>query len=241
MQDRYAGDAGDWSKLGLLRALRGTRTGVVWYRVADEAHNADGKHVQWAGRPGRYRPQDPELFDALAPFAAPTAERSVALLAERACPGWASFEELVPAGPERRAAWLQRALAAVAGCDVVCLDPDNGLTPASVRPTSRAAPKFAADSEVAAFAAAAPVLVVYQHLHRRGTAGEQAEVFAGRLATAAGRPCTVLRYRRGTSRLYGVVAPADHPVRGQLAGFVERWAPDFELSEEVASATESAR
>jgi hypothetical protein len=226
MQDRYAGDAGDYSKFGLLRALGGARTGVVWYRVADESHNDDGRHRTYLARPERYRAQDPALFDALRPLA--EGARSIERLVALAAPGWASFDEAVPAARAEREAWLGRAVDAVAGCEVVCLDPDNGLFPPSVGPGSRLAPKFAADAEVAAFAAAAPVVVVYQHLHRRGTAADQAAAFADRLARACARPVTVLRYRRGTSRLYGVAAPPDHPARERLAGLLARWAPDFE-------------
>lgn len=51
VQDRYAGDLGDYLKFGLLRSLASTdspaslRLGVVWYWTLDEAHNADGKHI----------------------------------------------------------------------------------------------------------------------------------------------------------------------------------------------------
>jgi len=46
MQDRYAGDVGDFVKLGLLRAISpGRKLGVAWYRYPDEAHNGDGRHT----------------------------------------------------------------------------------------------------------------------------------------------------------------------------------------------------
>jgi hypothetical protein len=220
MQDRYAGDAGDWSKLGLLRALGGTPTGIVWYRVADESHNDDGKHRAWMDQPARYRPQDPALFDALLPLR--EGERTVRRLAALGAPGWVSVEDLVPTDVTARTDWVRRAVAAVAGCEVVCLDPDNGLFPPSVRRGSRVAPKFAGDDEVAAFAAVAPVVVVYQHLHRRGTAADQAAAFAARLRAANAREIAVVRYRRGTSRLYGVAHPPGHAVEARLAAFVDR-------------------
>jgi hypothetical protein len=53
VQDRYAGDLGDYLKLRLLRwlappgALASPRLGVVWYSTADETHNDDGKHVAY--------------------------------------------------------------------------------------------------------------------------------------------------------------------------------------------------
>ncbi len=54
MQDRYAGDVGDFSKLSLLRALAdGRRLAVCWYLVPNELHNDDGARVRWERLNGR--------------------------------------------------------------------------------------------------------------------------------------------------------------------------------------------
>lgn len=47
MQDRYAGDIGDFSKLGLLRQLSacGMAIGINWYLTPNERHNTDGRYV----------------------------------------------------------------------------------------------------------------------------------------------------------------------------------------------------
>ena len=47
MQDRYAGDVGDFGKFGMLRCMEkaGIRVGINWYLVDDESHNNDGKHT----------------------------------------------------------------------------------------------------------------------------------------------------------------------------------------------------
>ena len=49
MQDRYTGDLGDFSKLGILRTLQtaGLSIGVNWYLTPDENHNGDGRHVKY--------------------------------------------------------------------------------------------------------------------------------------------------------------------------------------------------
>ena len=74
MQDRHAGDLGEFLKFGLLRWLAPPdspwpRLGVIWYRTADEVHNADGKHVACL-TPGRsagpLRQLDPDPYDRLA-------------------------------------------------------------------------------------------------------------------------------------------------------------------------------
>lgn len=66
MQDRYAGDVGDFVKLGLLRALSpGWRLGVAWYRYPDESHNEDGRHITYLDQAERYQHLDPSLFSHL--------------------------------------------------------------------------------------------------------------------------------------------------------------------------------
>ena len=66
MQDRYAGDIGDFGKYGLLRALCGEdlRLGVLWYRVPDEKGNNDGRHTAYvhSRRGTSFEECDPELF-----------------------------------------------------------------------------------------------------------------------------------------------------------------------------------
>ncbi len=49
MQDRYAGDAGDFGKLGMLRQIAGAglKVGINWYRTykPQEHVKGDGKHI----------------------------------------------------------------------------------------------------------------------------------------------------------------------------------------------------
>ena len=54
MQDRYAGDIGDFGKIGLHKALytQGLSIGVNWYRVEslDTEKKADGTYKQEDGK-----------------------------------------------------------------------------------------------------------------------------------------------------------------------------------------------
>lgn len=63
MQNRYTGDIGDFSKLGLLRALQaaGLSVGLNWYLTPDETHNSDGRHVNYLYQ-DEYRKCDEELW-----------------------------------------------------------------------------------------------------------------------------------------------------------------------------------
>lgn len=71
MQDRYAGDVGDFVKYGLLRQLlrpsvlgQELRLAVLWYLVDDEDGNFDGKHISYI-TDERMRSCDPILYDTL--------------------------------------------------------------------------------------------------------------------------------------------------------------------------------
>src|SRR5258705_2254990 len=80
MQDRYAGDIGDFGKLALLRALSPERKlGVCWYLCTGEGEdNNDGAHVKYLEQPDRFRALEPEVFAALGKLV--KGERSVAAL-----------------------------------------------------------------------------------------------------------------------------------------------------------------
>ena len=66
MQNRYAGDVGDFGKIGMLRCLEnsGLNIGVNWYLVEDESHNNDGKHIGYT-KDNKYNGCDDELLAAL--------------------------------------------------------------------------------------------------------------------------------------------------------------------------------
>lgn len=63
MQNRYTGDIGDFSKLGILRALQsaGLSIGLNWYLTPDETHNSDGLHVGYLNQKN-FRTCDEELW-----------------------------------------------------------------------------------------------------------------------------------------------------------------------------------
>ena len=66
MQNRYAGDVGDFGKIGLLRQIKRSELdiGVNWYLAPDEDHNSDGKHIGYIVDP-RYNNCDDSLRDSL--------------------------------------------------------------------------------------------------------------------------------------------------------------------------------
>ena len=191
MQDRYAGDVGDFGKYGLLRLLCGQqhtsrlRLGVVWCLVPCETHNQDGKHVGYLRDERRFGRCDPELFESLRRmFDSPSgslkqASRTVAAIESSSIlpqdtlfhSAPLSYPEMMPVHARLglRRQWLDLALENVAEADIVFLDPDNGIECSSVGRASLKGPKFIFWDEVAEFASLGreQSLVVYHHTNRR--------------------------------------------------------------------------
>jgi hypothetical protein len=237
VQDRYAGDVGDYLKLGLLRWLTssgadsGPRLGVVWYRTVDEVHNADGKHIAYLSddHPSArsLRPLDPDLYDRLAEVVE-TGRRSTSALADAGvlAADTVYFDEVLDlqrqpitaraARTALRTSWLDRALTATSECDLIFADPDNGvrsiLHPVGFH-TNRSL-KYAYLNELASFADRGQSLVVYHHADRSGRVEQQAQLRLTDLAReTAVEPIAAVRASRGTTRLF-LVAAAKGPSTG---------------------------
>lgn len=257
MQDRYAGDLGDFLKLGLLDWLAASNRsdpplslGVVWYLTDDEAHNDDGKHIAYldpSHRLARHlRPLAPDLYDRLAEMVG-NGDRSVAVLERNGVlpPGTRTYAERLsyaslPPGAstarrQLRGQWLSHALDSTLGCDLVFMDPDNGLRPANhpVPKTRTKAVKHAYIDELAPFVQRGQSLVAYHHADRSAPVPKQAEHRLADLASGiAASPLAAVRASRGTTRLFLVVSTDAHRQRlcDRLAA-LERspWASELQV------------
>jgi hypothetical protein len=235
MQNCYVGDVGDFGKYGLLKALclpdadgsKGLCLGVVWYLVPDE-DNADGKHISYINLladVARYRDCDPFLYDSLAKIVYRKARNVTSIRNSDILPaGTVFFEEpltfdgmprIGPAAREarlkHRGEWLQRALEATAGCDVVFVDPDNGLEGSAKRHHKRGA-KYVYFDELAPYLSRGQSLVVYHHMGRNRRAADQIRERLDQIGTrldGCDRPFA-LRYHRGTSRAFLVIPAKRH-------------------------------
>ncbi len=147
MKHQWVGDSADFGKHGLLRALckpspkhpQPLRLGVVWYLTPDGGEKPRNDPHAYLKLPDDeadfYRRSDPDLYDALRGFcdAGPPDVGEV----ERSGihpQGTVFYSEYVPEklGKEtvaRRREWAETAAAEMEPCDLVFLDPDNGLEP----------------------------------------------------------------------------------------------------------------
>lgn len=246
MQDRYTGDVGDFGKFGLMRTLVASdsslRLGLIWYLFPDEGHNADGKHIGYLESSERndrnFRACDNELYDRLRRLVA-SGKRQVSTVPTFGILPRSTvyFEEPLhfPSAPreraEARAAWFARALEHTAECDIVVLDPDNGM---ECRITKREpkAGKYVYLDEIASIVERGQSVVLYQHLDRSASAAIQIERRAG-LLVARLRLTTPPLALRHSSRVYYFLSQPRH--EGLIHHAITRltsgpWARHFSLA-----------
>ena len=172
MQDRYTGDIGDYGKPAMLRCLKaaGLRVGVNWYRTPDEDHNEDGRFTQYA-HDSSYRDCDPQLWASLAQILDANQRRVESLETPNILDAVFFNESLdfrkvsFREREEKRAEWHSRALAALNGCELVFVDPDNGLMVPSAR-RSKKANKYVLPEELFDYYQQGASVIYYQHKAR---------------------------------------------------------------------------
>ena len=264
MQDCYVGDAGDFGKYGLLRALCSPNEadagpalslGVAWYLIPDESHNDDGRHVRYldversepsSRNRNQFRECDPPLYDALRNVLRAGARKVESIRQSSILPSGTEYYEnpltfkgitstgrnLQKLRAARRRGWLQGALDLTSGCDVVFVDPDNGLEVKSISRTAKKGPKYAFFNELSPYLQRDQSLVIYQHISRSGKAEDQIRRRLAEIEECLGRPAIGLWYRRGTSRVFFIVPAQQH--REIMHSRVERfrkspWKRHFKL------------
>lgn len=173
MQDRYTGDIGDFSKLGILRALQsaGLSIGLNWYLTPNETHNDDGRHVNYLQQDA-FRSCDEGLWLELKNIVE-TKQRKVQFLENDRILNATYFSKRLDFTEmkklernEFRTNWYHESLTKLAGKDIVCVDPDNGL----IVPSAAGRPKenkYVLRSELAGYYAQGSSVIYYQHKARR--------------------------------------------------------------------------
>ena len=134
-----------------------------------------------------------------------------------------------------RQRWTEGALQKTENCDVVFLDPDNGLEPKSVSITRKMAPKYTYLEEVSKWSKRCQSLVIYHHLGRHRSHLEQIEGWLERLRDEF-QPHDIfaLHFRRGTSRAFFVLEAERHAhtLRERAQTLADSaWGKHFDLRE----------
>lgn len=235
MQNRYVGDIGDFGKYGLLRALcrpepidgPSLRLGVVWYFTSDEKYNNDGRHIGYLDPTPKnvmaFRQCDRELYDKLGDIVRSDARQVSSIRHWVVLPEETVYydvaldfraKQIHPNTATRvqaRQEWVQDALLVTKNCDIVFVDPDNGIG-STVQAHSRLGAKYVLLDELIPYLDRDQTLVIYHHLNRLESAESQVARRLVELRERLNPAVTVLalRYRRGSARVFLVCLSVDH-------------------------------
>lgn len=214
MQNRYVADIGDYLKFAILRALcPSRRLGVVWWLFPDESHNADGGRREYLQRANEWRAFDPELFDALCRINEGQ-DHNVRAIENSGILAHAVFvSEQVPCDclpfskrPQERSQWLDRVKNSVANCDLLFLDPDNGIASDKLRLTCRGAGKSVTIDELKCLSQGNRAMVVYHHQTRlKGGHGAEIHSLAARIRNAQLKVSGALRAKPWSPRVFFIL------------------------------------
>ena len=172
MQDRYAGDIGDYGKIGLLKCLqaRGFTIGVNWYRVStpESEKNADGTFKQKDGRhliPESLRECAPSLADTLTKIAESKNRSVTAIQKANLVSNAVYYDEYLTV--DGRLEWHEKAMKMFERVELVFMDPDNGLLVKSVGKRSARSVKYVFYEEVKDLINSGKSVLVYNHRSRK--------------------------------------------------------------------------
>jgi hypothetical protein len=239
MQHGYVGDIGDYGKYGLIRYLVGRtrqRLGVVWYLVANE-DRGDGGFVGYLNSQDQLLERcDPELFGMLRSTLSHGTRSLKAIQRSNVLPkGTVFVSNEVPRATGGddcpRSRWLRDAARITASCDLVFLDPDNGLECKSVAVTHRQGRKYVYYDELARFIQNGSSLLIYHHTNRQGPATLQVRDRARYLRALFPKlHVRAVLYRRGSVRAYFLLGQKQHvSLLTQWDSFQETdWSEHFE-------------
>jgi len=229
MQNRYVGDIGDYVKVAILRQLAaGKRLGVAWWLVPDEGHNNDGGHREYSRRPTEWRHFDPEPFDELSRINQQR-ERTVAAL-ELHIPNAVCVRTYVPCQiqpwsqrPTARRDWLQNMKLQFKKCDLVFLDPDNGIAPNGLKSTHKRAGKSVFINDIKELKESNQAMVIYHH-HSMRKGGHDAErrYLAGQLNEGGFLVLGALRAKPWSPRAFFILGADDRLWNDELCNRAQR-------------------
>lgn len=172
MQDRYAGDIGDFGKIGLLKTLQAQdlSVGVKWYHVKpmDIEKKPDGTFKQEDGKyliPIRLWTCDETLAESLTKIAK-SDDRSINAV-ERGDFVLNARYYNDPVTAAGRDEWHKRALEKLKGVDIVFVDPDNGMLVKSIGKESAKSIKYTFYEEVRDYVQQGQSVLIYNHRSRK--------------------------------------------------------------------------
>jgi len=235
MQDRYAGDIGDYGKLVLLRKLSEKFSiGINWYDPGELDFERD-KNGEFKQEDGKYRD-----FSSVADYAPEIASaletlkdnHSIEMLEKlKLINNAVYYNKTVPRENVEREKWHKSALKKLKKCDIVFLDPDNGLLCDSVKMGSPQSVKYTYYSEVSDYLAQNKTVIIYNHRSRKKEGMYFNEIIE-KLCRKTGAErdlIQVVTFRRFSVRDYFIISKDEYmhnTIRGLIGTLVKNTSND---------------
>ena len=179
MKNQYFGDINDYKKYGLLRSIfkaSNLKILIAWMPTKDDG-STDGKFIEYLSDPEKWEKYDPELYREISVLLKQNSKREVNLIeSSNILNGSQYFSTLITDEAVDRISWFFDLKTASQNCDLVFLDPDNGLEIKSVPYGRKKSSKFLYWEEVSSLWSAGKSLLIYQHFIR-----EKRELFIERM------------------------------------------------------------
>jgi len=229
VQDGYAGDIGDYFKLGLLRAISpGYKLGVGWYRTTIVGQNGDGRHTEYLheSEQDKWSKFDPDLYFGLKKLVHDEHGRSIRALEHGAFLSDVTYHDAVVGTREHRRIWFEGLKATFNDRDLVFVDPDNGVEPGLLNSGRPASPKSITYEEVWHLGFPGRPMVNYHH-QSRFKGGHPAEIdFIGAQLRARreGVCVAAIRARPRSPRVFFLVG-FDQQLWARAQAFAAHWQP----------------
>jgi len=242
LKHQYFGDLNDYRKYGLLRALTSgsnLRLLIAWMLTPDDGRT-DGRKIGYLNKPSKYERFDAELFRNLR-HSLSTAERHVSLMeTSNLLADAAYYSEVVPDARVGRARWFESLKTLAGGCDLVFLDPDNGLE-VPTKPMGRQdSSKYVYWREIRELWGRGASLLIYQHFPRK----KRSEFVAEGMNHLGQLPGAPLVEAFVTGNVVFLLAGQNHHTDDLRAGFArvqDSWSGQIKLgTTEQQAATRSA-
>jgi len=221
VKDQYAGDIGDFVKLGLLRYLSTCSLGIIWYKTSGIEFGGDGKFTEYLHRKSEFREYDHQLFDYFKIMVCEDRDRRIARLESilRRADTVYFFGKQVPTGIMRKE-WFREACNAVdhRDCELVFVDPDNGIDCTSL--VDSVGEKHISSWELAELSRHSSVLA-YHHLPREPHAEHIAKI-CNALNRKTNRSVHAIRAGKFSPRAFFLVG--DNVIlQEKFKNFSEKW------------------
>jgi len=243
MQNRYVGDIGDYGKYALLRSIAGTglTLGVNWYLTPDENHNSDGKHTSYLHKKN-FSDYDNELYYILKTIVENDRRNVSSVQKSGVLPLNTMYYDSIldltgNTNPLKRRmlrqSWHNAALSSLKDCEIVFLDPDNGLQVKSVSLTGQKGNKYIGLDELKDYYKLGKSVIFYNHRERK-----QEEDYLEKFrklqvdSNFKGAEWLGLKFSRGTTRDYIFVLQPRHfyQIKAQCEALINTaWKENFSL------------